>query len=145
MKFFVAVKSLELDVGRTLQTLDINAWNESRARLSEPAIFTHPVSVSRITVKKNLETPIINGISVEELKTNVFRSNGKSQQFSGPVVLKQGLSVHNGDVRFHKSVDGFILDDYINHGFPLKAKNNKPIVINSNNWQFKVRLTRFFP
>lgn len=140
----VAVSDLRLDTGRTVQSLQISEWSSSRAQLSEAAVFSKPVSVSRLVVQDNLDSQEINGISVDTISNGVLRSNMDSSQveFTGPIHFSKGFSVHNGDIRFHKNVDGFSLDEFVAHGFPLKATrtDSLPILI-SNEMQFQVICT----
>ncbi|CAL8078134.1 unnamed protein product [Orchesella dallaii] len=127
---------LNLKEGRTLQTLDVMAWKETRAKLSEPTTFTKPMVTSQIAVQSNMATNTINGISLEELQHKVFRTDRQSQIFEGPIEFQKGLKMESGEVIFHDKVNGFDLNEIVKNGFPLHSDSSSPISIDKQ-WQFE--------
>ncbi|ODM97190.1 hypothetical protein Ocin01_09484 [Orchesella cincta] len=127
---------LTQDQGRTLQTLDVRTWKETRAKLSESTTFSKPMSVSQVTVQSDMVTNTVNGIAVEDLNNGVFRTDRPSQTFEGPIVFQDKIRLELGDVIFRDKVNGFNLNDMVQKGFPLHSGSSNPISI-QNHWKFE--------
>lgn len=125
-----------MDPGHTLQSLDVSEWNENRAKLSEPLVFSEPFTVNSIFVKGDLDTSSVNGVPIDTLQHHVFRNDRAFQEFEGPVIVLNGITVFNGHVEFRELVDGFSIDDLIQHGFPLNTESEFPIEI-KNSFKFQ--------